>query len=541
MLLNLQRYSIEIHFVTGKDNVVADAISRAPYNSDSEADSFNKGRIFQVFKQVEDCKLTSYLSISDQCLGSVMEATQQDFTLNSVRDYIFNGWPKNIKLVHDAVKLYYKYRNELSTQDGLVFRNDRLVIPKSLQRTMIDRVHISHNGIESTLKLARENIFWPGMSAMITDVVKDCAVCAKFSSSQQKPPMQSHAVPIYPFQVVSLDIFFADFRGRKRNFLVTVDHYSDFIELNLLKDMSARTLIETCQMNFARYGIPQQIVSDNGTNLVNEEMRNFAKAWNFEHTTSAPNHQQANGKAEAAVKIMKRLIQKCEETGENLWYSVLHWRNTPNKIGSSPVNRLFSRSTRCGVPASVEKYFPKVVDHVPEAILENGKKAKYYYDRKARELPTFEAGSPVYVQLHPEMNKTWTPAVVKHKLNERSYLLNTNGGCYRRDLVNIKPRNEPEVSAQINDHPTIQPKSHHDDVVDPGLTVSGDQSVAELPSLPTPEASRIETPSTTKTHDRRASSSAMETSTESPKADRPRRERRLPFKFRDYVIEKDSF
>lgn len=69
---------------------------------------------------------------------------------------------------------------------------------------MIDRVHVSHNGIESTLKLARENIFWPGMSAQIMDVVKECTVCAKYAPSQQKPPMQSHAIPVYPWQIVIL-------------------------------------------------------------------------------------------------------------------------------------------------------------------------------------------------------------------------------------------------------------------------------------------------------------------------------------------------
>ncbi|XP_065074183.1 uncharacterized protein K02A2.6-like [Ochlerotatus camptorhynchus] len=155
------------------------------------------------------------------------------------------------------------------------------------------------------------------MSSQIVDVVKECAVCAKFASSQAKPPMQSTAVPVYPFQIVSMDVFFAEYAGKRRNFLVTVDHYSDYIEVDILQDLSAHCLVKTCQINFARHGVPQLVISDNGTNFVNQEMKAMAKSWNFQHSTSAPNHQQANGKAEAAVKIVKRLIQKADEAGQS--------------------------------------------------------------------------------------------------------------------------------------------------------------------------------------------------------------------------------
>lgn len=552
MLLNLQRYDIEIQFVTGKENVVADAISRAPHNDTLETQSFKKMNIYRVFKQLEDWKLSSYLSISDACLATIIEATLQDSALQAVRHFIQNGWPNSIKIVPASAKMYYKYRDELSTQDGLIFRNDRIVIPSSLQRSMIDRVHASHNGIESTLRLARENVFWPGMSPQITDVVKECSVCARYGSSQPKPPMQSHPVPIYPFQVVSLDIFFAEYRGRKRNFLVMVDHYSDYIELDILKDMTASTLVEICKRNFARYGVPQLVISDNGTNLVNEEMKNFAKLWNFEHSTSAPSHQQANGKAEAAVKIMKRLIQKSEDTGENLWYAVLNWRNTPNRIGSSPACRLFSRSTRCGVPASVEKYLPRAFPNVSENILENRRKIKYYYDRKARDLPTFEPGSPVYVQLHPESDKKWTPAVIQHKDNERSYMVEARGSCYRRDLVNIKPRKEP-VSCPPVPQPLVGQSSHQEN-----------QAAAEpsKPPICTPPRPRLSTDviplSPTRDHLWDNMSNAdqpqqsvlpsvlpttetkvlADTAKDAAKASRPKRERKMPAKFQDYVLKK---
>lgn len=551
MLLNLQRYSLEIQFVTGKENIVADAISRAPYDDVSASAEFQKLNIFKVFRELEDLNLSSYLRVSDDCLGNIIEATSEDPALVKVIDYICNGWPNSIERVPAMAKVYFKYRSELSTQDGLVFRNDRIVIPSSLQRSMVDKVHTSHNGIESTLRLARENLFWPSMSSQIVDVVKECAVCAKFASSQAKPPMQSTAVPVYPFQIVSMDVFFAEYAGKRRNFLVTVDHYSDYIEVDILKDLSASCLVKTCQINFARHGVPQLVISDNGTNFINHEMKEMAKSWNFQHSTSAPHHQQANGKAEAAVKIVKRLIQKAEETGQSFWYVLLHWRNIPNNIGSSPASRLFSRSTRCGVPAAAEKYCPKVVRNVPEDILENKRRMKYYYDRKSRALPTVETGSPVYVQLQPETTKAWTPATVNRKLNDRSYIVDVGGSCYRRDLVHIKPRNEPTsrpVTSNQVLHPATENRSTDDNnnlqtTTVPVVPVERDLTDLTIStSGRSPHASSkhqvVERHSTEVQGGSSSAEVVRSNKPETPKQNtRPKRERKLPKKLNDFVVE----
>ncbi|XP_062541034.1 uncharacterized protein LOC134209069 [Armigeres subalbatus] len=280
------------------------------------------------------------------------------------------------------------------------------------------------------------------MSSQIKEVVKNCEVCGKFSVSQPNPPMKSPCIPIHQFQLISMDVFFAEYERRKRAFLVTVDHYSDFFEVNVLKDLTPQSVISACQQNFSRHGIPQRVLMDNATNFVNRQKVEFAKNWDFELVTSAPHHQQANGKAEAAVKIAKRLLLKATETGNNFWYALLHWRNIPNKIGSSPTARLFSRSTRCGIPCSAENLRPRIVENVPESIEDNRRKIKYKYDKKSRNLPNIETGSPVFVQLTPETSKLWTPGTISKRLNDRSYAVAANGREYRRSLVHIKPRNE---------------------------------------------------------------------------------------------------
>ncbi|XP_055527309.1 uncharacterized protein K02A2.6-like [Wyeomyia smithii] len=331
-----------------------------------------------------------------------MEKTSEDSVLQTVIQYTKQGWPVKISNLPDSVKPFFKHRHEISYQDGLVFRGDRVVIPSSLRRMLIEKLHVGHPGIEASLRFARSNIFWPGMNDQIKNRIQECETCAKFAASQTKPPMKSHPIPVYPFQLVSMDVFFQVYQGKQRKFLVTVDHYSDYFEIDILKDLTPSSVIQACKRNFACHGTPQRVISDNGSKFVNEEMVQFSKQWDFKHSTSAPYHQQANGKAEAAVKIAKHLIKKTAESGQDLWLALQHWRNTPNNIGSSPASRLFSRGTRCAIPMPGTNLVPSVVENVPEAILKNPQKIKYDYDKHSRRLPELNIGSPLYVQLRPE-------------------------------------------------------------------------------------------------------------------------------------------
>ncbi|XP_039453132.1 uncharacterized protein K02A2.6-like [Culex pipiens pallens] len=554
MLLNLQRYKLSTEFVTGKDNVVADALSRAPAGGAEGDDFYKKQDIFKIFEEIQEVKLSSFLGVSSAKLNDLMRETEKDTPLQHVIGYVRGGWPASADQVPDAVKIFFGYRHELSTQDGLVFRSDRIVVPYILRRKMIESCHASHNGIEATLRLARANLFWPGMTSEIKNAVKGCSVCAKFASSQQNPPMKSHEIPVHPFQLVSMDVFFAEQSGVKHKFLITVDHYSDFFEVNLLKDLSPESVINACKQNFARFGVPQRVVTDNGTNFANRKMVQFANNWDFELVTSAPHHQQSNGKAEAAVKIAKQLMKKAAESESDFWFSLLHWRNIPNNVGSSPASRLLSRSTRCGVPTAATHLVPRVEEDVPAKIEANRKRSKLCYDRKARNLPELEVGSPVYVQLNPETSKLWTQGTITNRLNERSYQVNVGGADYRRSLVHLKPRKEPatlpdrqssscvmnyreEETTDENDHQQLNTREERREA-----TV--DETVCQQavqPCVLQPETSTLAEMSTprelavTPLPIRQERQERNRTITPQ-KVERPKRVTKIPEKFKDYKL-----
>ncbi|KAK9694878.1 hypothetical protein QE152_g33224 [Popillia japonica] len=66
--------------------------------------------------------------------------------------------------IKKQVKKYYNFKNELSIEDDLIVRNDRIVIPFALRKLMIGRIHSSHFGIEYSVNIAKRNVFWPNMT-----------------------------------------------------------------------------------------------------------------------------------------------------------------------------------------------------------------------------------------------------------------------------------------------------------------------------------------------------------------------------------------
>ena len=93
----------------------------------------------------------------------------------------------------------------------------------------------------------------------------------------------------------------------QQNFLILVDYWSSYFEVQELKRITSTTVITACKVQFARHGIPDVLITDNGTQFSSSEFAKFAEAWKFEHKTSSSHHPQSNGKAENAVKICKNL------------------------------------------------------------------------------------------------------------------------------------------------------------------------------------------------------------------------------------------
>ncbi len=165
--------------------------------------------------------------------------TECNEMLEMLKQTIINSRPEKRDTLQEQLTPYFSYREELVVQDGLVFKGNRVVIPQKLRSDMKLKLHSSHLGIDGCLHQACEAIFWPGMSSKIRQYIATCDICRTFESSQQKETLMNHETPSRPWDRIGTDLF----AWNSKDFLVTVDYYSNFWEIDLLTDTSSNTVI----------------------------------------------------------------------------------------------------------------------------------------------------------------------------------------------------------------------------------------------------------------------------------------------------------
>ena len=346
---------------------------------------------------------------------------------------------------------FWNFHDELSVIDGIILKGHRILVPKAQRAEMLDKIHSSYLGIEKTKQWAREILFWPGMATGIHPHVAMCSICAPKAPSNPKEPLISHTVPSHPWQKVGIDLFAWD----KKTYLVTVDYYSRFFEVDELLSTTSAAVIRKLSSHFARHGIPETVISDNGPQFTSDEFLMFATNWDFEHQTSSPGYPQSNGLAEKTVQTIKNILSKAKSGGQTIknilskaksggqcaLLSILEYRSTPVDGLASPAQLLMGRQLHSILPSTNKQLKPKTVDH--NAFLSKRMKLqavqKAYYDWSAYPLPSLKTGDPVYVQM---AKGDWKPAQITATAKPpRSFQVRTDDGAeYRRNRRFLKQR-----------------------------------------------------------------------------------------------------
>ena len=245
----------------------------------------------------------------------------------------------------------------------------------------MEKVHSSHLAIEGCSRRAREVFYWPRMNAELKDFILKCDVCNSYKPGQPREPLMPHEIPSRPWQKVGTDLL--QFDGRQ--YLITVDYYSSFFEVDKLETTDSRTVINKLKMQFSRHGLPEIVISDSGPQYYSADFAKFAKDWHFQHITSSPQNPQSNGKVESAVKICENMMKKAALGKFDPYLALLDYRNTPSEIGSSPAQRLFSRRTRNLLPLTPRLLEPATVPpmDLQQKLIASRQKQAYYYNLKS--------------------------------------------------------------------------------------------------------------------------------------------------------------
>ena len=218
-------------------------------------------------------------------------------------------------------------------------------------------------------------------------------------------------------------------------YLITVDYFSNFIEVDLLTNTSAKQVMHCLKRNIARYGIPRCLHSENAQQFLCTAFTEFMQSWCIIHSSSSPGHQSANGKAEAAVKSVKNMLKCTSHENSDQYLALLEMRNTPNQdVNRSPAQLVFGRFTRSVLPVFLK---PCTALDVRKRLTRR-RQTKQCYNRYARPHSTLHANLPVYFQ-HPP-RKGWTRGTIVRRIGQRLYIVKSiDGSTYKCNRVRICP------------------------------------------------------------------------------------------------------
>ena len=385
LLMRMMRFNVTAVHVPGKQLIVADALSRSPL---TQAGSETERHI----KAYVDAVVTNK-PMSSEKLEEIRGVTQTDPDLQAVISSVQNGWRKTHNF--PSFSAFYSARHHLSEARGLVLYDDRIVIPKILRADILKKIHAGHQGLTKCRERAKLSVWWPGIGGDIKATVSQCKFYIEHKPKQRHEPLITTALPGGPWQRIAADL--CELEGKQ--YLVVVDYYSRYVEMAHLPSTSSLQVITRLKAIFSRWGVPLELVSDNGLQFTSAEFTDFCKEYGFTHATSSPHYPQANGAAERAVQTAKRLLKQPDP-----YLALMSYLATPiAATGASPAQLMLGRQIRTTVP-TLEQNLQKTPIS-PEQVRVNDSNAKksyeYFYNRRhsTLRLPELPTGQAVRVKL----------------------------------------------------------------------------------------------------------------------------------------------
>jgi len=457
----LSPYVFKTVWRKGKSHSIPDALSRAPVNDPSADDvsvvgadsSFVRAvvmrRIGLIGTENSDSGEAQQNSPRDLLLEEIRSAATRDSGYAALIDAVSTGFPARRDQTDPAVRQYWVIREELSTDDGLVFYGSRVIVPAEARRSILSKLHASHQGIVRTRQRAAQTVYWSGINNDIVQMVERCQPCQEHRPSLPKEPLMADPRPEFVFQSVSADLF----QAGSLYVLVYADRLSGWTVVHQWRHLpSSKEVIRAIIGDFVDLGIPQRFRSDGGTQFSSREFRGFLDRWKVEWCPSTPTYAQSNGHAEATVKSVKHLVLKCASSGdlssEEFLQGLLELRNTPDATGFSPAQIVFGHQLRSIVPAHRSSFQPRWTNAMEardrQAAIDAI--AKGYYDEHSRTLRPLKLGELVRVQ--DDKTKLWdrvgTVVSIGHR---RDYRVKTESGSVMwRNRRFIRPQRPPKES-----------------------------------------------------------------------------------------------
>ena len=511
----LSMYEYEFKHRPGKMMGHVDALSRLPLNERSEFD--------EEF-EINSINFVSELSKVPLNFQTLAENQKQDHMLSKVYECVLNGWGKEFD---QELKPYFLKRNSLHTENGVLYYRERMVVVNIKKKEVLNLLHSDiHTGIVRMKTLARSVVWWIGIDNDIEDLVAQCSVCQMTRNSRMDNTISKWPDVQIPLQRVHIDLFF--FGGQ--TFLILMDAYSKYMDIHKLNISNAQNVIGKIKIFCAYFGLIEEIVSDNGPPFNSSEFINWCERNHMRVTKSPPYHPASNGTAERAVQTAKVALKKIIVDNDNRIINLndsinnflFTYRTTPSTItNQSPANLMFKYKARTPVTV-LNKY---------NIELKTNEKKENLMEKK--NIIEFEVGQNVFYKNHIKEIIKWIPCIIVNKKSTYVYTINL-GGRIRTAHINqlrkdsakinqwaeyekeesteIKEKLDNELVLEENVNDELDLEENVNDELDLEENVNNDVELEEN-EIEQEAQTDIIVPS-----------------------DRPKRDSKLPSKFKDYIL-----
>lgn len=434
----LAAYDFTIDYVKSTSNGNADALSRLPLCGRSEGESGTIDKHYLLY--VKDTLPLGYEEIASEI--------KKDNLLSRIYGYVMFGWPEKCK---DDEKPFYVRRSELYIDYGCILYKYRLVIPLTLQKRVLYEIHTGHLGIVKMKSIARNYVYWPALDKDIEGMGQNCDACRQVQDAPPKTTLHPWEYPTGPWKRLHAD--FAQLYGKY--YIIVVDAYSKWLEAEVIRTTSAYETIKFFKNLFAKFGLPEQLVTDNGPPFQSAEFREFCDKNIIRHSTSSPYRPQGNGAAENAVKMIKKTIKKAVLEGEDIHTSLckflMQYRNCEHATTRvAPAVALLGRRLRNRLDAMR----PNRASRVEK---EQDRQKKYVRGVSRN----FEVGDDILARSYTNKQNNWVKGNITQRTGPVSYKIKTaDGTIWRRHTDQILPVRRSQASWALEEEEEQQTEEY---------------------------------------------------------------------------------
>ena len=420
--LTLSNYEYTLEYTPGSRISHADCMSRLPKPNAPD----------QVPVPQEVILALSIMDESPITSQQIEKWTSTDPVLSQVRRFVEQGWPDQAP---PELASYHQRKDELSLQQGVLFWGARVIIPPKGRDALLCELHDTHPGIVKMKALARSYMWWPGQDQEIERHVNDCNVCQQYRNQPPVAPLHPWEWPGRTWHRIHID-YAGPFEGRM--LLVIIDAHSKFIDAHVVSAATTSVTLTKLRQTFAFTGLPNTIVSDNGSCFTSEEFGTFFRANGIKHIRCSPYHPSSNGAAERAVQTVKAGLKKTKSHLEDRLYTFLaRYRVTPQgTTGRAPAEFLLKTPPQ----TRLDLLRPSVQD----TVLHRQAYDKQRHDTRSA-IRTFRAGDSVWA-LNFQGKPKWIPTMVENQLGPLTFTVRLRDGrLWKRHQDHLRERRHDET------------------------------------------------------------------------------------------------